>query len=184
MRVKGLLLIDVQEGFNDPFWGIRNNPDAEDRIARLLAQWRDARAPVIHVQHCSDSPSSPLHPDSPGVAFMSISTPQAGEPVFRKSVNSAFIGTGLHEYLQQNKINRLVVAGFTTDHCVSTSVRMAGNLGYGVELVADATATFGRQDGKGRHIPAELIHDIHLLSLDREFCRVVSSDADLLSASQ
>lgn len=32
-----LMIIDVQKGFDDPGWGHRNNPDAEDNIALLLA---------------------------------------------------------------------------------------------------------------------------------------------------
>jgi nicotinamidase-related amidase len=44
-----LLLIDVQQGFDEPRWGPRNNPDAERQIAALLAAWRQAKWPVLHV---------------------------------------------------------------------------------------------------------------------------------------
>jgi hypothetical protein len=42
-----LLLIDVRQAFDDRRWGQRNNPDAEQKIARLLSTWREYRAPII-----------------------------------------------------------------------------------------------------------------------------------------
>jgi hypothetical protein len=94
-----LLLIDVQQGFEDVKWGIRNNPHCETNIARLLADWRRNGRPVTHVQHRSTKPDSPLRPELGGCAFKSEAQPVAGEAVFGKSFNSAFIGTALDSYL-------------------------------------------------------------------------------------
>ena len=129
-----LLLIDVQQAFDSPSWGRRNNPDAEAAVARLLAAWRAAGWPVLHVQHLSALPASTLRPGQPGVAFKPEALPLGGEPVFQKEVNSAFIGTGLEAHLREHGIPALVVAGLTTNHCVSTTTRMAGNLGFALEV--------------------------------------------------
>ena len=174
-KAPALLLVDVQTAFDDPYWGPRNNPQAESHIATLLAAWRQAQMPVIHISHCSVEPNSTLRPDRPGNAFKPEAMPMAGEIEFRKSVNSAFIGTGLHDYLQEQGISRLVIVGISTDHCVSTTTRMAGNLGYENYLVGDACATFDRIDSKGKLHLAQDIHEIHLASLDREFCIVVET---------
>lgn len=178
-EVAALLLIDVQQGLKEVSWGKRNNPDAEQTIARLLAGWRAARRPVIHVQHRSLEPDSPLRGDRPGFRFAAVAEPVAGEPVFEKTVNSGFIGTGLEAYLAEQGIGELVVAGLTTDHCVSTTVRMAGNLGFRVWLVADGTATFERTAPDGSRLSAEDMHRAHLASLDGEFCQVVNADTAL-----
>ena len=61
-----LIVIDVQQAFNDPSWGQRNNPAAEANIAALLAGWRTTQRPVIHVQHRSPRSESLFHPDHPG----------------------------------------------------------------------------------------------------------------------
>ena len=167
-----LLLIDVQRGFDEPYWGARNNPQAEQRIAELLSAWRKASWPVIHVQHMSTEPDSPLRPDRPGNGFKPEAMPREGEPVFQKKVNSAFIGTGLESHLRAGNIERLVVAGLTTDHCVSTTVRMAGNLGFDVVLVSDATATNDRKGPDGVSYPAEQVHQLALASLHGEFAQV------------
>ena len=175
VSIPALLIIDVQQGLDNSSWGQRNNPDAEANIARLLNLWRNHHRPVIHVQHCSTNSASPLRPGQPGNAFKPEVLPISGERVFQKTVNSAFIDTGLESYLRSEQINKLVIVGLTTDHCVSTSVRMAGNLGFEVILVSDATATFERQDINGKHISADEMHRIHLASLSGEFCSVLST---------
>ena len=176
-----LLIIDVQQGFDDPLWGKRNNPTAEQKIAHLLAAWRQSNRPVFHVQHLSLSPNSPLHPSRPGVAIKKEVEPQTGELLFQKQVNSAFIGTDLEQQLRERGYGTLVITGLTTPHCVSTTTRMAGNLGFRTFIVSDATAAFDLRDHQGRHYPAEEIHNVTLAALHGEFATVVST-AELLHA--
>ena len=176
MKKTALLIIDVQKAFDDPSWGNRNNPDAEKKISVLLAEWREHQRPVVHVQHCSTEPDSPLRPDQPGCEFKDEVKPIAGEKQFTKTVNNAFIGTGLEEYLRNCEIDALVIVGLTTDHCVSTTTRMAGNLGFNVTLVSDATATFDRTGHQGTQYSANVLHDVHLASLNDEFCVVRTTD--------
>ena len=175
MKQTALLSIDVQQAFDEPIWGTRNNLDAEDNIAKLLEHWRNKELPVIHIQHCSIEANSPLREGKPGNAFTDIAMPLSGEKIFQKSVNSAFIGTGLEEYLHKNNIESLVIAGLTTDHCISTSTRMAGNLGFNVSLISDATATFDRTGEDGTYYSADQIHKVHLASLHGEFCKVLTT---------
>jgi nicotinamidase-related amidase len=175
-----LLVVDVQQGLDEPRWGARNNPNAEQQIAALLAAWRQAKWPVIHVQHMSQEPDSPLRPHLPGNAIKREAMPHAGEPVFQKTVNSAFIGTALEAYLRREEIHALVVIGLTTDHCVSTTARMAGNLGFDVVVVDDATATFERTGRDGVRYSAEQMHRTALASLHGEFA-VVQSTREVLA---
>lgn len=118
-----LLLIDVQEGFKDPQWGRRNNPCAEANIARLLDTWRVSGRPIIHVQHVSQDHASVFAPESPGIVLQEFARPGKGELLFQKGVNSAFIGTELDSSLKKHGATTLVLVGFTTDHCVSSSRR-------------------------------------------------------------
>lgn len=170
-----LLIIDFQKGFNDPVWGMRNNPQAETNISMLLKNWRKQELPVIHVKHNSTESTSPLHPDKSGNDFKDEAKPLPAEKIFGKSVNSAFIGTGLEEYLKDKDLLSLVVVGLTTEHCVSTSVRMAANLGFNVIVVSDATAAFDKKGYDGKLYSAEKIHQINLISLNNEFCCLKST---------
>ncbi|MFK8012042.1 MAG: cysteine hydrolase family protein [Marinicellaceae bacterium] len=176
MNSVALVSIDYQKGFDEPVWGIRNNPDAEIKMASLMAHWRKNNWPVIHVQHCSVEPDSPLRSGYSGNDFKEELKPKNGEAIFKKSVNSGFIGTDLQQYLDDNSIKSLVIAGLTTDHCVSTTTRMAGNYGYEVTLVSDATATFDRTGEDGTYYSADQIHRIHLASLNGEFCTVKTTN--------
>jgi nicotinamidase-related amidase len=172
-----LILVDIQKGFEDlDYWGgERNNPNAELRASELLEIWRENDLPIFHIQHCSSIPTSLLHVSNPGNEFNELVTPREGEPVLKKNVNSAFIGTGLQYQLDKAGITKLVIAGLTTDHCISTTTRMAGNLGYDTYLVAEATATFNKRGINGGNFPAELMHQTALASLKDEFASIVTS---------
>ncbi len=110
---KALILIDIQEGFKDPSWGIRSNPPFEENVEKILKHWRKNKKPVIHVQHLSKEPTSPLRPELLGSKFMNFATPIESEPIFQKSVHSAFIGTALYEHLISNDIRSLAFIGLT-----------------------------------------------------------------------
>ena len=172
-----LILVDIQKGFdNIEYWGgQRNNPCAEENASHILELWRANDLPIFHIQHCSTNPASPLHPTNPGNAFKDEVRPGVGESVIQKQVNSAFIGTDLKDRLDQGGISRLVILGLTTDHCVSTTTRMAGNLGFDTFLVADATATFSKRGINGENYSAELIHATALASLRGEFATILTT---------
>jgi nicotinamidase-related amidase len=172
-----LLVIDVQRAFDDPGWGPRNNPQAESAIAELLAAWRDNAGPVMHVRHRSTSEAGLFK--GPGFDFKPEAAPLEGEPVIEKTVNSAFIGTDLEDRLRREGAKTLVIAGLTTDHCCSTTARMAANLGFETWFVSEATATFERRGPDGAKIDAETMHRTALASLQGEFAEVLDVSQSL-----
>jgi nicotinamidase-related amidase len=131
---------------------------------------------VIHVKHDSVEPNSPLRPGLRGNAIKEEAQPLPSEPVLHKTVNSAFIGTKLEEMLREKSVRTVVLCGMTTNHCVSTTARMAGNLGFETYVLSDGTATFDRRAPNGRLITAELMHEIGLAELHGEFATVLTTD--------
>ena len=175
-----LLIVDVQVGFenNEAHWGPRNNPEAEQNIAKLLEAFRAAGRPVIFVQHMSQEPKSPLRPGEPGNAILPLIAPK-GERVIQKTAHSAFINTPLERTLRASAQDTLVVCGLTTDHCVSTTSRMASDMGFTVYLVDDASACHDRKSHDGRTIPAQQVHETELAALHNEFVTVVTTQSVL-----
>ncbi len=172
-----LLVVDVQKGFDDPIWGRRNNPAAEENISRLLRAWRRTARPVFYIQHLSCRPDSPLRSGSAGSEIKEVVGPAAGEPVISKQVNSAFIGTDLEERLRQSGLQTLVITGLTTPHCVSTTARMASNLGFTTYVVSDATAAFDQVGHDGKLYRAEDLHDTSLAALHEEFATIIETES-------
>ena len=173
-----LILIDIQKAFdNVEYWGgQRNNLDAEKNAGDLLQYWRQYKLPIFHIKHCSSNPASILNETNQGNEFKDIVKPLDGESIIKKNVNSAFIGTDLKERLDNEKISKLVIVGLTTDHCVSTTARMAGNYGFDTYIVSDATATFNKKGLDGQNYSAELIHETALASLNKEFATVLTTN--------
>ena len=177
-----LIIIDVQEAIDDPKWarwGSRNNPQAEENIARLLAAWRAAQRPIVHVRHMSREPQSPYRPQQPGNEFKPQVAPLPQEHVVEKSTNSAFIGTTLEADLRSARIDTLIITGVITNNSVEATARMAGNLGFNTLVVADATATFARPDFNGVLRTAEEVHAMSLANLQDEYAAIVTTSGIL-----
>jgi nicotinamidase-related amidase len=176
-----LLIIDVQHAIDHPSWGHRNNPDAEQNIASLLAAWRRSGRPIYHIRHDSLEPESHYRPGQPGNDFKPEAAPAPGETIIAKQTNSAFIGTDLEARLRAASHLTLVITGVITNNSVEATVRMAGNLGFTTYLAEDACFTFGRRDWHGVFRPASDVHAMSLANLDGEYCSVLRT-ADVLKA--
>lgn len=180
-----LILIDIQTGFNNPAWGERNNPTAEERAGSLLESWRANSLPIVHIKHVSTTPGSPL--SGRGTEFKPEVQPLPEEIIIEKSVNSAFTGTNLDEHLRNIGALDLTICGLTTPHCVSTTARIAANKAYNVRLVADACAAFTTNADvsfdNGPALTADEIHRSALAHLHGEFATVCLS-AEVLAATK
>lgn len=141
---RALLVIDMQRAFDDlEYWGATTNPDCERNVAALVERWTAADEPIVVVRHDSTSPHSPLHPDAPGNELVDAVAAVSPALFVTKSANSAFYGDpDLQAWLDAEGIRELVLCGIQTNMCVETTARMAGNLGYDVTVVLDATRTF------------------------------------------
>lgn len=175
-KKSALIVIDVQQGFNEESWGPSNNPECEANILALLEKWRSNDWPVVLVRHDSVSPNSTLRPGQPGNDFMP-GIAGKNDLLISKTVNSAFYGTpNLDDWLKKEAINSVVICGITTNHCCETTARMAGNLGYEVFFVLDATRTFDIKDVEGQLVKAEEMARITGANLQGEFAQVVRTN--------
>ena len=170
-----LLPIDMQQAFDHAPWPKSWNGNVDANGLAVLAAWRKAKLPIIHIQHNSVQTGSTLGPGCSGNRFRPGFAPPEGEPLITKSVNAAFIGTDLDLQLRRLGITTIYTFGISTDMCVSTTIRMGANMGYEMVLIEDACNSFELPDRNGGTIPAKMIHDANVATLEMEFCRVVTS---------
>ncbi len=181
VRSHALVVVDAQVGFDDPWWGPRNNPSCDAHIASLAQAWSAAGLPLVHVRHDSRSPGSPLNPDQPGNRLQDY-LPAEPDLLVVKQVNSAFHGTpDLAAWLSRAGIPGIVVCGITTNHCCETTARVGGNLGFDVLFALDATRTFDREGPDGIRLTADELARATATNLHDEFAQVVTT-AQLLDA--
>ncbi|AWX98582.1 isochorismatase [Marinomonas primoryensis] len=171
-----LMIIDMQQGMSWPQAGVRNNPNAEQEIAELMAHWRANHAPIVHVQHLSTEPESLFWPEQDGVLFQDAFQPLEGEKVVEKSVPDAFIYSDLENWLRELNTQALVVVGVSTNNSVESTVRSAGNLGFTTYVVGSACFTFDKEDFFGQSRSADDVHAMSLANLHGEYATVITQD--------
>lgn len=171
-----LLLIDIQ---NDYFPGgamaLDGSVEAGARAGELLAAFRQAGRPVIHVQHLSRRPEATFFlPATPGVAIHACVTPQAGEPVIEKNFPNGFRDTTLLATLQENGVEELLIAGMMTHMCVDATVRAAFDLGFRCRVASDACATRALVFN-GETVPAAHVQGAFLAALQAVYASIGSA---------
>jgi nicotinamidase-related amidase len=174
-----LVLIDFQ---NEYLAGPVALSGAEPAIAeagRLLTAARSAGAPVFHVAHRGRS-GSLFDPEAERGQIVTALRPQAGEVVVEKGLPNAFAGTELQEHLAEAGRKRLIIAGFMTHMCVSSTARAALDLGYSTTVVASACATRDLPDGRGGVVSATMIHDVALVELSDRFAVIAQGAGEVL----
>lgn len=171
-----LVLIDIQ---NEYLAGPLALPDANSAIARataLLGRARESGAAIIHIAH-KGAPGSLFDRSAERGAIVAPLAPRPGEIVIEKQLPNAFAGTELNAQLAATGRKELVLAGFMTHMCVSSTARAALDLGFRTTVDADSCATRDLPDGKGGTIAARLIHDVALAELSDRFAIIARGNA-------
>lgn len=175
-----LVIVDAQKDYEPtgklPLVGITEAIEAGKKV---LTKAREAGTPVFHVvQH--SKPESPIFAvGTPGAEIIDAYTPIEGEAIVPKTLPSSFAGTNLQELIDQTGRKKLIVMGFMTHMCVSTTVRAAIEHGYFTTLVGGACATRDLPDGNGGIVPASDLHRANIAALRDRFAVVVDTAVDL-----
>ena len=177
-----LLVIDIQDSFRiDPArWARRNNPRFEENVSRLIESFRDAKQPVIFVLHNDSDPG--FRPGDPDVRLMSFLSRRESDPLIVKNTRNAFTSTDLQSRLDALGVRHVTVCGISTEQCCETTTRVAADLGYEVDFVTEATATFPIGT-----LTTDAIVERTEAVLRGRFARIVTVDEvreDILASSQ
>lgn len=174
-----LVLIDMQnEYLNGPI-AVREPDAAIANAVRLLASARQNGAPVFHIAH-KGRPGGLFDRSSERGQIVAGLPPQPGEAVVEKGPPNAFAGTDLHALLSATGRKNIILGGFMTHMCVSSTVRGALDLGYRVTIDASACGTRDLPDGRGGVVSAATLHDIALIELSDRFAIIARSSEELI----
>jgi nicotinamidase-related amidase len=135
-----LVMVDCQNTYTRGVMELEGVQDALDAAAELLDRARTLGTPVVHIMHDAGAGSPYDVKDEIGQIVDRVA-PRGEEPVVVKNYPNSFAQTELHELLQGVGRTDLVLAGFMTHMCISSSARGAFTLGYSPTVVASATAT-------------------------------------------
>lgn len=175
-----LILIDCQQTYREGVMQLSGVEPALKEAADLLARFRAAGRPVIHIMHDA-GPGSPYDVKAPIGQIADVVAPQAGEVVITKAYPSSFEKTSLKDELDKTGVKNLILTGFMTHVCVNSTARAAFNLGYANTVVANAAATRSLANPTGGEIPADVLHNASLTALSDIFAVVVPSGKDIPS---
>jgi nicotinamidase-related amidase len=175
LRQSALVMIDCQNTYRRGLMQLEGVEPALDEARRLLERVRALGVPVIHIQHDS-GPGSPYDIRAEIGRIADKVKPLESEPVVVKHYPNSFVQTDLHERLQKLGVSNLVIAGFMTHMCVSSTARAALDLGYKAVVAADAAATRDLPDPMGGVIGADALHRAALAELADRFAIVAKVD--------
>lgn len=174
---RGLLIVDIQRDyFPGGAYPLVGPEEAARAAGRVLAAYRDAGAPVIHVQHRWDEPDAPfMRPGTPGIEIHPDVAPIDGELVLTKAEPNSFIDTGLESELRSRGIDDVVVVGMMSSMCVDSTVRAGSELGFTMTVVHDGCAA-PDLEFESSTVPGDAVHAAFMAALGDGFAEVVGSD--------
>ncbi|MDJ0930970.1 cysteine hydrolase family protein [Breoghania sp.] len=171
-----VLIIDAQEEYRSGELALGDVTLALQEISRLRSRAKERRLPVIHIHHIG-SRGELFDPETRSGTFCSEAEPLAGETVIDKRLPNAFAGTDLAERISALDTRRLIVAGFMTHMCVSSTVRATLDLGLESAIVANACATRALPSHEGGVISANDLHAASLAALSDRFAHILPDAA-------
>jgi nicotinamidase-related amidase len=175
-----LIIIDQQQGLDNPKLGPRNNPNAEKVMLKLLSAWRTAQWPIVHVKHRSSEPDSVFWPDQQGFEFKPDFLPQGVEPIVEKNIPCALLKTNLEQMLDQKNSRKIVLIGAATNNSIEATARTASGLGFQVLVVEDACFAFAKKDYFGTTRTAADVHAMSLANLQDEYAQIINAEKMLM----
>jgi len=177
-----LLVIDAQESFRQrPYWDAKEASAFFVRMQELIDGAKARNIPVVQIFHVADDGPFAL---ASGCVRTISEISIAPDAIFYKRRHSALVGTGLDVWLVQHGVRRIIVSGIRTEQCCEATTRHSSDIGYPVDYVTEATATFTMTDRHGRTWTPDQIRERTELVLDGRFARIVTVESALTGAEK
>ena len=139
MKTMILLVVNMQKCLVDE--ELYDYDSFVEKTVKLIDAARKNRVEVIYVQHDA-GPGSGLSAGDDGFEIADQVSPEEGEKVFVKTINSCFGNKEFKEYMEQQEDKRLMVIGLQTNYCIDATVKSAFERGYEVIIPEGTNSTF------------------------------------------
>lgn len=159
-----LIMIDCQNTYREGVMQLEGVEEALLNAQRLLERARMSNIPIFHIQHDAGV-GSPYDLTATNGQIVDVVAPEGSEPVIVKNYPDSFASTSLKDQLDATGRKNLILAGFMSHMCVSSTARGGFDRGYGITIVDNTTATRALPDGHGGTIPASEVHRASLRGL-------------------
>ncbi len=135
-----LLVIDMQKGSFTPLVSRFDALGVVRRINHLAEIFRQHQFPVIYVQH-DGTLEGAFIPKTREWELLEELEVKEEDVILSKTANDAFYNSWLNDYLQECKINNLVITGCATDFCVEATIQSALSKDFQITVVEDGHTT-------------------------------------------
>jgi nicotinamidase-related amidase len=174
---RALLVIDVQNEYVSGALPISYPPveHSLERIGRALDVAESADIPVIVVQQTAQESSPIFAAGSHGAELHRTVATKRRDLLLSKTLPSCFADTDLDQWLRENGIDTVAIAGYMTQNCDESTARDAAHRGYRVEFLSDATGTLSMSNEAGT-IGARELHEAVTIVLQSRFAAVITTE--------
>jgi nicotinamidase-related amidase len=173
-----LIMIDLQNTYRSGVMQLSGVEEAVLEAKKLLAIARELKIPIFHIQHDA-GPGSPYDTQGESGAISHEVAAIDGEAIIVKNYPNSFFNTDLDQQLKAANVKSIVLAGFMTHMCINSTAHGAFNLGYGVTVVASATASRALQAANGKVLSAQEVHDGAIASTRDLYAAIADTVADI-----
>ncbi|PYE17463.1 nicotinamidase-related amidase [Williamsia limnetica] len=175
---RALIVVDIQQEYFEGPLEIQYPPREESlaNTVKAISVARENDVPVVVVQHqmpegapvfVEGSKGWSLHPD------IEAGVDPASKRV-HKVYGSVFAGTDVAEWLRENNIDTITIAGFMTNNCDLATAVEAEGLGFAAEILSDASGAIHLANEAG-NVSAETLHSTLMVLLQSNFAAVATT---------
>lgn len=174
---RALIVIDVQNEYVTGGLPIEYPPVQQslENVGRAMDAARDAGVPVVVVQHIAPAASPLFARGSDGAGLHPVVAGRPSDHHVEKALPSAFTGTDLAEWIAENHIDTLTLAGYMTHNCIDSTARQALHAGLKVEFLHDAAGSVPYANRVG-FATAQQIHQAFSVVLQSRYAAVLDTD--------
>jgi nicotinamidase-related amidase len=173
---QALLVIDVQNEYFTGKLPVTYPQGTLENIKKVMDRANESHVPIAVIQHTSPAPEAATF--RKGTHEWELHDEIKSRPydiLVEKTLPGSFTGTGLEQWLKDQNVTTVTIAGYMTQMCCDTTARQAFHLGFAVNFLSDATGPLSVTNTAGTVSDADL-HRAILVTQQMRFSRVMTTD--------